>query len=389
MGPRSRPPVRGDYLRMSIKRFGVVGALSLLGASLSSCADRPQEASIPSDEPINLTAQTGTYQFANASFAVQSRKDGSGVLIIKGKDKQVLELNGASQFSVMPVALEESGAHRHYFIATSSVVDNRTRHIGWVVRSANSGWIAYKLPFASEHPIRPPVDVNGDGRREFVLVDTSFPAVAFGGETLGGPESYFIVKDEGILEQTAHSQYALHRNQKRELARTACEDLQTIEACGIYAAWSAQVGKLEEAWSLVLQLADQKPIQVCRIDGAIQPCATGAGGVDLTAPELIQFKLAQSGYIPPAWLNLPGEDDTSFGCAHASTVAERTICSEPSLRALERREAAEASRRLAYAHDRSEVFDERMSYIARRDRTMGVLALTELYQERLAEKVAP
>lgn len=353
-------------------------------AGLSACgASNDAGTHTQSGEALNLTAQTGAQRIADASFSVVALKDGSGVLTLKGRRNLSLDLKGGGQFSVMPVQVDPAVDEVQYFIATSILVDRQTRHIGWVASVDKDGWKALKLPFVSAQPIRPPVDINGDGRREFVVADSRFSTVIMDQKTVGGPETYYIIKDGKVFDQTAHAQYSERRATKRALARAACLDQQTTEACSVFAAWSAQARKLDDAWPLVLQLADQGERQMCLMDQSLVPCAAGQTGIALTPPEVIQFQLAKGGYIAPVFLNLPGEDDTSFGCSHARTMAERTICADPDLRMLERREAADASRKLALAEDRSSVFDDRMSFIARRDRTMGVLALTDLYRERL------
>lgn len=356
-------------------------------AGLWACEPSPSSVtSAQSGEALNVTAQTGAQKIAGTTASVTSLKDGNGTLLLQTPHSDGLKLDGGGQFSIMPIALDSSVKGDQFFVASTVLSAGTSQHVGWVVTKDKRGLSAVKLPFTSGQPIRPPVDINGDGRREFVVMDSGYRSVTVGTKTISGPETYYIVKDGEVFDQTHHAQYADHREMRQALAQTACSLQQTVEACGIYAAWSAQSNTLNDAWPLVLQMADAPVTKLCKSGSAVSICVGDKhDGVVLTAPELIQFKLAQGGYIQPVFLDFPGEDDASFGCRNARTIAERTVCTHPELRALERREAAEGTRNLALAKDRSEAFDERMSFIARRDRTMGALALTELYQRRLEQ----
>lgn len=379
----------GDGLTSKIRRFGWTGsAVVLAAATLLACnAIKPVEPSAHPDEPINLTAQTGTQTAGGVRFTVHRLAQGQGVLRLDGRQARVLELKGGSQFSVVPVQLEPDVRQPQFFIATA-VQSNPTRpdavHVGWVVTLENDRWQAVQLPFTSTQPIRPPVDVNKDGRREFVLADAEFSPVAVGDQTVGGPERYFIVKDGRVIEQTGHPDYNPRWRGKYAAAKTACETQKTYRACSAYAAWAAQAGGLDRVWPTVLEMIDTTPVSYCRTGEIIVPCATGqAGGIALAPPEAIQFRLGQAGYIPAVFLHFAGMTDTSFGCKQAATIAERTICADADLSELERRVAAAFGKAMALSADRQSVAEAHMRFLAQRDRTIGAVALTQLYQQRL------
>ena len=370
-----------------INRFGLAGAIAALAvATLLACNPEPRSSSHSQlGEALNLTAQTGAQALAGATFSVHRISGNRAQLRLKTPRGQVLELEGGPQFSVVQTVLDDSVRGEQFFVASTIQDGHQLRHIGWVVLGDRSDWQLLPLPFHSVQPIRPPVDINEDGRREFVLADTGFGSLQVADQRLGGPERYFIVKDGEVIDHSAHEQYDARRHQKQTLARQACQTFRTLEACSLYAAWSAHAHNLDKDWSVILGLADMPRVSVCRHENRIDVCEPQApNSLSLTVPEAIQIRLAEAGYTQPVYLNFPDDTDTSFGCDQANTIAERTICGDEALMALERREAAASFRSLALSEDRASVFDSRMSFLAQRNRTIGSVALTELYNQRLS-----
>lgn len=370
-----------------INRFGLTGAIAALAvATLLACNPEPRPSTHSQlGEALNLTAQTGPQTLSGATFTVHRISGNRAVLRLKTARGPVLELEGGPQFSVVQTVLDDSVRGEQFFVASAIQEGGRVRHTGWVVMRERGDWRMLPLPFHSPQPIRPPVDVNADGRPEFVLADTGFGSLQVEDRRLGGPERYFIVKDGEVIDHTAHEQYAARRGEKRNLALQACQTSRTLEACSLYAAWSAHARDLDEDWSVIRGLVDMPEVSVCRHDGRIDICAPQTpNSLSVTVPEAIQVRLGEAGYTQPVYLNFPDDTDTSFGCDQANTIAERTICGDEALRALERREAAASFRSLALSEDRVSVFENRMSFLAQRNRTIGSAALTELYNQRLS-----
>lgn len=380
--------LRGEVLRSDIKRFYLSAAIfpvALLALAACGTEDADQRGSHNGDA-VNLTAQTGTQTLGEISFSVHRAGTGRSVLRAKARAGRVVELTGGPQFSVTPIRLDEDVRGVQFFVAGTREGEGGSRHVGWVITLDRGGWETLSLPFESDAPIRAPVDVNDDGRREFVVPDPALALVRLDNHTIGGPERYYIVKDGQIIDQSGHEQYDARRRQQLALAKEACEALATMDACTVYGAWAARAQRLDEAWPLIRQLAEDPSVRFCRTkDGARECEPESPDGLDLSVPEAIQYRLATAGYIQPVFLNFPGRTDTSFGCARAATIAERTICGDETLKALERRETAASFRAQALSADRQAVFDDRMAFLAQRNRTIGTAALTELYRQRLEQ----
>ena len=148
-----------------------------------------------------------------------------------------------------------------------------------------------------------PEDVDGDGRVDFLFVDNAFLyAFASYAESFAPPQILNIVDGEPV-DVSARPGFRPLFEEAMADARRACIDPEGYAngACAAYVAAAARVGRLDQAWTEMLQHYDRESEwgldQGCRsalVDGE---CPEGAAIRFANYPDALRHFLIERGYI--------------------------------------------------------------------------------------------
>jgi len=168
-----------------------------------------------------------------------------------------------------------------------------------------------------------PKDVSGDGVADFVMVDNSFLyAFAPYAMSYAPPQILDVVggKVVDVSEKRAfRSQYLATLKDAGNDCRTSDDDLTRNGACAAYVAAAARLGKLDEAWPVMLEhysaQVDWSNPMGCAVVTKGE-CPKGDEITYQSYPEALLAFLKSQGYVRRGWLppetyspNAVGQDD--------------------------------------------------------------------------------
>lgn len=259
-----------------------------------------------------------------------------------------------------------------------------------VLESRDGEWRSYDLgSWDGDTPVMPR-DLDGDGVKEFRFVDQAFLyAFASYAESWAPP---IIQKLAGGRVQDV-SKVAAYRSvfeQSAADSRIACLE-RSNGACAAYVASAARAGRLDAAWSGMLDAYDQASDwtlpTACRVRTS-GSCPAGAEMRFSTYPEALQWFLGEHGYTEKVYIAPLNATGPSFDCAAARTVSERAICRSPELAVLDRTLAVAYSRAMALARDRAALRATQRSFHQSRRDEDDIVSLASLYENRIDELLA-
>lgn len=259
-----------------------------------------------------------------------------------------------------------------------------------VLESRGGQWRSYDLGSWDGDRTALPRDLDGDGVKEFRFVDQAFLyAFASYAESWAPPVIRKIV-DGRVQDVSGAAAYRPIFEQAAADSRRAC--LETSNgACAAYVAASAQAGRLDAAWTEMLNAYDQMsawPLPTaCRVRTSAS-CPAGAEMTFSTFPEALQWFLGEHGYAARVYVAPLNATGPSYDCGAARTPSERAICRSPELAVLDRTLAVAYARATALSRDRAALrAAQRAFHRARRDE-VDLIRLSSLYEARIDELLA-
>ena len=237
---------------------------------------------------------------------------------------------------------------------------------------------------------RLPVDIDGDGRREFRFADQSF-LYAF--ESYAGswaPTLIYAVDNGRVRDVSDQPRFRSVHSAYVPDAREACEQ-RSNGACAAYVAAAARIGQLDAAWAVMLRAYDQYSTwsypTACRIRTA-ESCPESATVEFGTFPEALQWFLGDAGYTEESYIVPYGATGPSFSCGAASQQSEHTICADEQLATLDRSMAALYTRAAALTANRGALRTSQREFLAYRDSLSDGSSIAAAYRVRISQLAA-
>lgn len=259
-----------------------------------------------------------------------------------------------------------------------------------LLESRDGQWLTYDLGSWDGDTPALPEDLDGDGVKEFRFVDQAF-LYAFGSyaESWAPPVIQKIV-DGRVQDVSKAVAYRSIYEQAAANSRSACL-ARSNGACAAYVASAARAGRLDAAWTEMLnaydQVSDWQLPTACRIRTS-GSCPTGAEMTFSTFPEALQWFLGEQGYTDKVYVAPLNATGPSYDCGAARTTSERAVCRSPDLAVLDRTLAVAYARAMALSRDRAALrATQRSFHQARRDEGDDV-RLATLYEDRVDELLA-
>ncbi|NEX92596.1 hypothetical protein, partial [Caulobacter sp. 17J65-9] len=168
-----------------------------------------------------------------------------------------------------------------------------------VAAPVDRGWKVVDLGPRPGAPLEVfPEELDGDGVAEFVLPDTRFASVFGPPRQALFPPQILQVRAGQVVDVSDSGRFVAVFRADMEAARPICA-LGSNSACAAFVADAARVGRLEWAWSVMLQSYDRKagwPLPAgCEDDRA--PCPSGQVRRFSGYPAALEDFLRRSGYV--------------------------------------------------------------------------------------------
>ncbi len=259
-----------------------------------------------------------------------------------------------------------------------------------VLERRDGQWRSYDLGSWDGDTPAMPQDLDGDGVKEFRFADQAFLyAFASYAESWAPPVIQKIVGGR-VQDVSRAATYRPIYEQAAANSRSACLE-KSNGACAAYVASAARAGRLDVAWTEMLnaydQVSDWQLPTACRVRTS-GSCPTGAEMTFSTFPEALQWFLGEHGYAAKVYVAPLNATGPSYDCGAARTVSERSICRSPDLAVLDRTLAVAYARAMALSRDRTALrATQRSFHQARRDEG-DVVMLASLYEDRIDELLA-
>lgn len=154
---------------------------------------------------------------------------------------------------------------------------------------------------------------------------------------------------------------------------------------------AARAGKLDDAWTVMLQSYDQASDwtlpTACRLRTAGE-CPGDAQLAFGSFPEALQWFLGEHGYTPPIYVEPLWATGPSFDCGGVTAEGELVVCADAGLATLDRALTVVFTRASALSRDRRGLRSAQRAFLDRRNQTRDVAELTGLYQARIDQLLA-
>ena len=256
--------------------------------------------------------------------------------------------------------------------------------VGYMIEPVNGGLRTVPLKAWDGDRISLPRDVDGDGRKEFVMFDQSF-LYAFSAYAYSNPPRaiYSVVdgKFEDVSTETKYrSLYVEDLNDMRQRCREGGNG-----PCAGFAAAAARAGQLDAAWPIVLastRTDDWSNPAPCKARG-VRACDLDQQNPYPTYAESLQWFLGEEGYTPKVFEARDKPEGPSFSCASARTAAERMICNNADLRQIDVRMAVAYTRAHALLPNRQALREAQTQFLRERNAISDPKLMLEAYNQRI------
>ena len=354
---------------------------------------RPDTA--PQAQWIEWTEGEGKDRFhiAGMDIRMSAQKDGDrsgAVMTVTAADGTSVSVNGESksgaavaQFAVVQM---DAASDARQVILSSFSYGAHCCTVGTLVEHTPSGWRKVDLGAWDGDRLSLPTDVDGDGKKEFVLADESFlySFAPYAGSS--APPAIFVIEQGQMKDVSDQPRYRSIFQEDLTAARDACREYGN-GACASYAATAARLGQLDAAWPVVLSGAKDKdwdppapcrdrPNEICNDDKAVPFNSFG---------ESLQWFLGVRGYTPPVFTMLTRPEGPGFDCRQARTAPERLICDDRALKVMDARVSDAFTRALANRPDRAAVRAEQAEFLRERNGLTDGKLMLIAYERRLRE----
>ena len=357
--------------------------------------DRARPDTASQGQWIEWTEGQGTDQFHIAGMDIRmgSKKDGEmsvPVMTVTAADGTSVSVNGESksgaavaQFAVVQM---DAASDARQVILSSFSYGAHCCTFGTLVEHTPSGWRKVSLGAWDGDRLSLPVDVDGDGKKEFVLADESFLYSFASYAASAAPPAIFVIEQGQLKDVSDQPRYRSIFQEDLNSARDACREYGN-GSCAAYAAIAARLGQLDAAWPIVLAGAtdtEWDPPAPCR-DRPNEVCSDDKAVPFDTYGESLQWFLGIRGYTPPVFTLLTRPDGPGFDCRQARTAPERMICNDNALKRMDARVSDAFTRALANRPDRAAVRVEQAAFLRERNRITDGKLMLIAYERRLRE----
>lgn len=256
---------------------------------------------------------------------------------------------------------------------------------GYLLEHGAEGWRTVDLGMWDGDEMPLPSDIDGDGKKEFSLLDQRF-LYAF--DSYAGsyaPPAIYAVQGGDFVDVSENAKYRRVFRTDFPSAKAACEQGGT-GACAGYAAIAARLGQLDAAWPVVLsnysRESDWTYPAPC-ITNHSRTCAENEALAFETFPESLQWFLGATGYTATSFVADVRSNGPSFPCAMARTKAEKMICEYNDLRKADLLMALAYTRAHALTPQRSALRAAQNDFLRERNGAADAKAMLDLYIARI------
>ena len=333
------------------------------------------------------------FYIAGMDIRMGSKKDGdlsSAVMTVTAADGTSISVDGESktgaaiaQFAVVQM---DADSDARQVILSSFSYGAHCCTVGTLVEHTPSGWRKVDLGRWDGDHLSLPTDVDGDGKKEFVLADESFLYAFAPYAGSAAPPAIYAIEQGQLKDVSDQPRYRSVFQDDLAGARDGCREYGN-GFCAAYAATAARVGQLDAAWPDILAGAKDKdwdPPAPCR-DRSTEVCHDDKAVPFNSFGESLQWFLGVRGYTPPVFTLLTRPDGPAFDCRQARTASERMICDDRALRRMDARVSDAFTRALANRPDRAAVRAEQAEFLRERNRLTDSKLMLIAYERRLRE----
>lgn len=283
----------------------------------------------------------------------------------------VVQLDASDPVQQLVVSSYSGGAHCCTTLTVLEVRENR--------------WLSHDL--GSWDGDRPdiPVDLDGDGIKEFRFRDPAFLYTFASYAESWSPPVFKQLAQGRLTDVSTKPSLRPHFEAFAARSRQACIE-GSNGACAAHAAAGARAGDPDAAWRTMIgaynQASDWGLTTACRLRTP-KECPAEARLEFATFPEALQWFLGDQGYTPASYIPPLQAAGPSFDCGAAQLPAETLICADHRLAILDRTMAVAFARATALSADRSELRASQRNFLAARNTQNDVTQLAEAYEERI------
>lgn len=416
--PKTAWERRAPFVLASIVGLILIGAAGVWAwphLARSSVAEQPAEApptipeeravapttptdTAPQEEWIEWTADQGvsSYSIAGYQFRFSTRRgdfdlDAARMIVTSptGASTTVdgVPWRGSAEFAV--VQMDAASSARQILFSTFSGGAHCCSDLT-MLEFVDGQWRRIDLGTWDGDVPRLPVDLDGDGRREFRFADQSF-LYAF--ESYAGswaPTLIYAVESGRVRDVSAERRFRPVHAAYLPAVREACEQ-RGNGACAAYVAAAARAGQLDQAWAVMLGAYDEYSTwtlpTACRIRTA-ESCPEYATVRFETYPEALQWFLGDTGYTDASYIAPYGATGPSYSCGAARQQSEHLICGDADLATLDRAMAALYTRAAALTANRTALRQSQREFLEYRDGLGDVASITAAYRVRINQLAA-
>ena len=358
-----------------------------------SAAELAQADTVPQNQWIDWNEGQAVSHYRVAGFDIQMGTAVSEdlrlpVMTVTAPDGQMVQVRGeaksgevSARFAVVQMN-PASDARQILFSSFSFGAHCCT--VPYLLEMTDDGWRTVIMGGWDGDQIPLPRDVDGDGIKEFVLIDQDFLYAFSSYADSFAPIAVYAV-NEGRFDDVS-SQVKYRKLYIDELAtmKKACEQGGNGPCAG-YAATAARAGQLDEAWPTILKhttTTDWINPAPCSERG-LMDCDREDQTPFATYAEALQWFLSDRGYTPKVFERRDVGAGPSFSCGEANSESERIICAHPVLREADVNLAVAYSRAHALSADRVALRKAQKEFLSQRDALSDPKLMLNAYESRI------
>lgn len=350
--------------------------------------------SVPQNQWVEWTEGETTPDFHVAGMDIRidpQTEDGLNLaqMTVTAPDGSKVDVRGAAksgaataQFAVVQM---DTASEARQILFTSFSYGAHCCVQGYLLEHGPTGWRTIDLGMWDGERMPLPVDIDGDGKKEFSLLDQRF-LYAF--DSYAGsyaPSAIYAVQGADFVDVSSNAKYRSVFRAELTRAKSACEEGGS-GACAGYAGIAARLGQLDAAWPIVLgnysRQSDWTYPAPC-IANHSQSCAGNEAIAFETFPESLQWFLGATGYAAASYVGDSRSSGPSFPCAVARTKAEKMICEYNDLRKADLYMAMAYTRAHALTPQRAALRAAQNDFLRERNAAPDAKAMLDMYLARI------
>ena len=255
----------------------------------------------------------------------------------------------------------------------------------YMLEYTTNGWRTVDLGAWDGDVLALPQDLDGDGKKEFLLSDQRFLYAFSSYADSVSPPAIYAVQNGHFTDVSKEAKYRPAFERELNRMKSYCQQ-GSNGGCAGYVATAARVGKLEEAWRVMLASYSKDNSWTfpapCKVT-TTEDCPENEMSIFETYPESLQWFLGEAGYTDAVYTPWANPNGPSFSCAAARTNVERMICGHPDLKRIDMMMSVAYTRAHALSPDRAALRAAQADFLRERNAATDEQGIWDVYVRRL------